>query len=388
MPRTTRRRLHYNGRNFFLLDNDLIDRWAAVLSPFATLVYVYLGRRASNDTGDCFPPIPTIATDLNLSESTAGRALRELRRVGLLESARRGRGRSNAYTLVLPRDVELPSRTVPQTDQDGHKNGPTDRSRTVPQTDQNVGILIHEKDTEEKEEDIRAADAARVLSTDEWDRVIAGLPETVQESALEPEPASRARAGTTRRPGRAQPATARRRGGGAQPERKVERRPAGRRARRAAPAGAASGDAPAAPATVYPIREQTPVWLALELLSGETYDIYRHRTAKGFTYVRKCVMELLRAGVDEAELQDVYEWWRRVPFKGRMGAGLAFDMVIQRLGEYRLWVKNGRREAPEARGARTAFDEALDTAAKWWEREDDAPEPVYEGVTIDAEDIT
>ena len=64
----------------FLYRSDLPHR--------AVSVYIYLFDRA-NKNGECWPAIPTIARDLKFSESTVRRALRDLRREGLVESEQR-----------------------------------------------------------------------------------------------------------------------------------------------------------------------------------------------------------------------------------------------------------------------------------------------------------
>lgn len=54
----------------------------------AVSVYIYLFDRANKD-GECWPAIPTIAKELKLSESTIRRALRDLRKAGLLKTEQR-----------------------------------------------------------------------------------------------------------------------------------------------------------------------------------------------------------------------------------------------------------------------------------------------------------
>ena len=56
----------------------------------AISVYAYLSDRA-NKNGECWPAIPTIATELKLSESTVRRALRDLRKTGLIATEQRYR---------------------------------------------------------------------------------------------------------------------------------------------------------------------------------------------------------------------------------------------------------------------------------------------------------
>ena len=60
------------------------------LSHRARSVYIYLSDRA-NKNGECWPAIPTIASELKLSESTVRRALRDLRKAGLITTEQRYR---------------------------------------------------------------------------------------------------------------------------------------------------------------------------------------------------------------------------------------------------------------------------------------------------------
>lgn len=69
----------------------------------AKTVYMYLKDR-SNQKGQCYPAIGTIARDLHLSRRTVERAINDLLHVGLLKKEQRWRengGRSSLlYTLV------------------------------------------------------------------------------------------------------------------------------------------------------------------------------------------------------------------------------------------------------------------------------------------------
>ena len=74
------------------------------LSHRAVSVYIYLADRANKD-GECWPAIPTIAAELKLSQSTVRRALRDLRKAGILETEQRYRtkgGKSSQSALQNP----------------------------------------------------------------------------------------------------------------------------------------------------------------------------------------------------------------------------------------------------------------------------------------------
>ena len=72
----------------------------------AVTVYIYLHDRA-NKKGICWPAIPTIATELKLSQSTIRRALHDLRDAGLITTVQRYRengGKSSlCYKLNPPK---------------------------------------------------------------------------------------------------------------------------------------------------------------------------------------------------------------------------------------------------------------------------------------------
>jgi predicted transcriptional regulator len=66
----------------------------------AISVYIYLLDRA-NKKGECWPAIPTIATELKLSQSTIRRALRDLRKEGLITTEQRYRPNGGKSSLCF-----------------------------------------------------------------------------------------------------------------------------------------------------------------------------------------------------------------------------------------------------------------------------------------------
>lgn len=66
----------------------------------AVAVYVYLADR-TNKSGECWPAIPTIAKDIKLSEATIRRALRDLKKAGLLETEQRYRTNGGKSSLLF-----------------------------------------------------------------------------------------------------------------------------------------------------------------------------------------------------------------------------------------------------------------------------------------------
>ena len=70
------------SRLTFLYKMDLPHR--------AVAVYTYLHDRA-NKNGECWPSVKTIAGDIKLSPATVRRAIKDLKKVGLIETKQRYR---------------------------------------------------------------------------------------------------------------------------------------------------------------------------------------------------------------------------------------------------------------------------------------------------------
>lgn len=66
----------------------------------AVAVFVYLADR-TNKGGECWPAIPTISKDIKLSEATIRRALRDLKKAGLLETEQRYRTNGGKSSLLF-----------------------------------------------------------------------------------------------------------------------------------------------------------------------------------------------------------------------------------------------------------------------------------------------
>lgn len=66
----------------------------------AVAVYVYLSDRA-NKEGQCWPAVPTIARDIKLSEATVRRAIKDLRKAGLIETEQRYRVKGGKSSLLF-----------------------------------------------------------------------------------------------------------------------------------------------------------------------------------------------------------------------------------------------------------------------------------------------
>ena len=79
------------GRFDFLYRMDLPHR--------AIAVYMYLFERANKER-QCWPAVPTIAREIKLSEATVRRAVRDLRKAGLLETEQRYRTKGGKSSLL------------------------------------------------------------------------------------------------------------------------------------------------------------------------------------------------------------------------------------------------------------------------------------------------
>ena len=66
----------------------------------AVAVYIYLADR-TNENNECWPAIPTIATDLKLSPSTVRRGIRDLKKAGLIETEQRYRKKGGKSSFLF-----------------------------------------------------------------------------------------------------------------------------------------------------------------------------------------------------------------------------------------------------------------------------------------------
>ena len=66
----------------------------------AVAVYIYLADR-TDENNECWPAIPTIASDLKLSPSTVRRGIRDLKKAGLLETEQRYRKKGGKSSLLF-----------------------------------------------------------------------------------------------------------------------------------------------------------------------------------------------------------------------------------------------------------------------------------------------
>ena len=65
-------------RDFFLLDNVIIDHYASIIGPYPILVYVSLCRHADSSTRESYPSHEFLAKELRVSRATVKRAISTL----------------------------------------------------------------------------------------------------------------------------------------------------------------------------------------------------------------------------------------------------------------------------------------------------------------------
>ena len=74
--------------------------YSSDVSSKAVAVFLYLLDHA-NKQGECWPAIPTIAEELKISESTVRRAVKELKKAGLLTTEQRFRQNGGKSSLLF-----------------------------------------------------------------------------------------------------------------------------------------------------------------------------------------------------------------------------------------------------------------------------------------------
>jgi hypothetical protein len=100
-------------RGWFILDNELIDRYGKTIGATGLAVYGVLARYANYETGIARPAYQTIADSLGMSRNTVIVAIRKLEASGLvtIEQQTDGAGnpiKSNIYTLcTIERGAEI-----------------------------------------------------------------------------------------------------------------------------------------------------------------------------------------------------------------------------------------------------------------------------------------
>lgn len=99
MTEIKRREFDKRKKNFFSVDNVYIDEYARLLSPTATIIYMWLCRFADKD-GESYPSLRTLADCTGMNEKTIRRNLELLEAHNIISKKRFGRTKNNRYYLV------------------------------------------------------------------------------------------------------------------------------------------------------------------------------------------------------------------------------------------------------------------------------------------------
>lgn len=91
-------------RGFYMIDNDIIDKYGAEIGVYGIAVYSFIARYASGKNDSAFPSYQTIADKLGISRPKAVTTINKLVDLGLIKKEKRtddaGDSTSNLYTLV------------------------------------------------------------------------------------------------------------------------------------------------------------------------------------------------------------------------------------------------------------------------------------------------
>lgn len=93
-------------KEWFWLDNVLLDEYAKVIGPNATLVYIALSRHADNELQNCWPSMDTIAEKCGIkSRNTVAKGIKMLQSYNMIEvqesiNPTNGKRLNNVYTLL------------------------------------------------------------------------------------------------------------------------------------------------------------------------------------------------------------------------------------------------------------------------------------------------
>jgi hypothetical protein len=85
---------------FYWANNEIVSHFLPIIGLYGFAVYTLLTFYANNETGECYPSIPTIATALGVSENTVRKALKILVSAGLISVEQR-KSDTNAKTTNL-----------------------------------------------------------------------------------------------------------------------------------------------------------------------------------------------------------------------------------------------------------------------------------------------
>ena len=88
------------NKGWFYLDNDYLNGYTRLVSPYATLVYLSLCRHADAIEQKAFPSIKKMSEEFNISEDSVRKGVKELEKINIIVVKRVGKKKNNEYWLV------------------------------------------------------------------------------------------------------------------------------------------------------------------------------------------------------------------------------------------------------------------------------------------------
>lgn len=161
-------------RDFFIVDNVIIDHYGSIIGPFAVLTYVSLCRHADCSTRETYPSLSLIAKELGISRMTVIRSIQKLITHGLIvrkyRKSKSGDPDTNIYIILEPwgsHSQRLPKKTEMLQPSNSSVEVVTHSDQVVTHSDQGshsqgLGVVTHsdtnntyiEQDSENKTKDI------------------------------------------------------------------------------------------------------------------------------------------------------------------------------------------------------------------------------------------
>ena len=161
----------HRSKNWFWVDNAIVDEYGAELGPYALSAYVVLCRMADDKTQTCFPSYKTIADRMGVARPTAIKAIKALEDAGLVDVSFQftadGDKSSNIYTMLplhggkpdlpgSPHDSPPQSTTfteggkpdLPKQDSSGNKTNKQDADRKLKPEIEQAAMLAYAEMTD------------------------------------------------------------------------------------------------------------------------------------------------------------------------------------------------------------------------------------------------
>jgi biotin operon repressor len=126
----------------FIIDDEYLNGYAKIVSPYATLVYISLCRHADKEQ-KCWPSLDKLAEEFSMSRDSALKGIKELEKLNIIVRRRLGKRLCNEYWLIDKSEwVKSTIATSPEVDH-SHKVKSTSATSEVD--------VVDSKDTQEKD---------------------------------------------------------------------------------------------------------------------------------------------------------------------------------------------------------------------------------------------